>query len=139
MFCNYTCIYFLLFRASTDLPVLLRHIEGNWLGAAIILHQYISLFITLHYIEASYYERKIYTFVIVILWYLNLQPPVQSVLITTKLWVRILFSATCTRWWLAVDRWFSVRTPVSYTNNSDLHDITEILLKVALNTINPNS
>ena len=28
-------------------------------------------------------------------------------------------------------------TPVSSTNKTDLHDITEILLKVALNTINP--
>ena len=26
-------------------------------------------------------------------------------------------------------------TPVSYTNKTDCHDITEILLKVALNTI----
>ena len=29
-------------------------------------------------------------------------------------------------------------TPVSFTNISDLHDITEILLKVTLNTINQN-
>jgi len=32
-------------------------------------------------------------------------------------------------------RWFSLGTPVSSTNKSDDHDITEILLKVALNTI----
>jgi hypothetical protein len=31
--------------------------------------------------------------------------------------------------------WFS---PVSSTNKTDCHDITEILLKVALNTIKPN-
>ena len=37
--------------------------------------------------------------------------------------------ATC---WL-----FSPGTPVSSTNKTDLHDITEILLKVALNTIEP--
>ena len=30
---------------------------------------------------------------------------------------------------------FSPGTPVSYTNKTDRHDITEILLKVALNTI----
>jgi hypothetical protein len=30
---------------------------------------------------------------------------------------------------------FSRYTPVSSTNKTDLHDITEILLKVALNTI----
>jgi len=31
---------------------------------------------------------------------------------------------------------FSPNTPVSSTNETDSHDITEILLKVALNTIN---
>ena len=31
-------------------------------------------------------------------------------------------------------RWFSPRTPVSFTNKTDHHDITELLLKVALNT-----
>jgi hypothetical protein len=31
-----------------------------------------------------------------------------------------------------------VETPVSSTNKTDRHDITEILLKVALNTIKPN-
>ena len=35
-------------------------------------------------------------------------------------------------------RWFSPGTPVSSTNKSDRHDITEILLKVALSTINLN-
>jgi hypothetical protein len=32
-------------------------------------------------------------------------------------------------------RWVSPGTPVSSTNKTDCHDITEILLKVALNTI----
>ena len=32
-------------------------------------------------------------------------------------------------------RWFSPGTLVSSTNKTDCHDITEILLKVALNTI----
>jgi hypothetical protein len=31
--------------------------------------------------------------------------------------------------------WFSLVPPVSSTNETDCHDITEILLKVALNTI----
>ena len=35
----------------------------------------------------------------------------------------------------AADRWFSAGTPVSSTNKTDCHDIDEILLKVALNTI----
>ena len=35
-------------------------------------------------------------------------------------------------------QWFSPGTPVSSTNKADRHDIAEILLKVALNTMNPN-
>ena len=31
-------------------------------------------------------------------------------------------------------RWFSPDTPISSTNKTDRHDITEILLEVALNT-----
>jgi hypothetical protein len=38
--------------------------------------------------------------------------------------------------WLAAGRWFSLGPPVSSTNKTDRNDITEILLKVALNTIN---
>jgi hypothetical protein len=37
--------------------------------------------------------------------------------------------------WFATGRWFSLGHPVSSTNKTDRHDITEILLKVALNTI----
>ena len=37
--------------------------------------------------------------------------------------------------WLVAGRWFSPNTPVSYTNKTDRHDITEILLRVTLNTI----
>jgi len=35
-------------------------------------------------------------------------------------------------------QWFPPGTPVSSTNKTDRHDITEILLKVAVSTINPN-
>jgi hypothetical protein len=37
--------------------------------------------------------------------------------------------------WLATGRWFSPGPLVSSTNKTDSHDITEILLKVALNDI----
>jgi hypothetical protein len=37
--------------------------------------------------------------------------------------------------WLATGRWFSPGIPVSSTNKTDCHNITEIVLKVALNTI----
>ena len=36
---------------------------------------------------------------------------------------------------LAASRWFSTGTPNSFTNKTDRHDITELLLKVALSTI----
>jgi hypothetical protein len=54
------------------------------------------------------------------------------------LWDRISIRAKCTTLcdkvcqWLATGRWFS---PVSSTNKTDCHDITEILFKMMLNTI----
>ena len=57
------------------------------------------------------------------------------------LWVRISIRARCTTLCdkvcqrLATGRWFSPGPSVSSTNKSNCHDITEILLKVALNTI----
>ena len=53
-------------------------------------------------------------------------------------WVRISIRARCTTLcdkvcqWLTTGQWFS---PISSTSKTDRHDITEILLKVALNTI----
>jgi hypothetical protein len=40
--------------------------------------------------------------------------------------------------WLAAGRWFPPGPLVSSTNKTDYHDITEILLKMALNTIKQN-
>ena len=62
------------------------------------------------------------------------------------LWVRIslmqcvLDTTLCDKvcQWLTAGRLFSPGTPVSSTNKTDCHDKTEILLKVALNTINHN-
>ena len=57
------------------------------------------------------------------------------------LWVRISIRARCTTLcdnvcqWLETGRWFS---PISETNKTDVQDIAELLLKVALNTIKPN-
>ena len=60
------------------------------------------------------------------------------------LWVWISIRARCTTLcekvcqWLATGQWFSPSPgtpPVSSTNKADHHNITEILLKVALNTI----
>jgi hypothetical protein len=61
-----------------------------------------------------------------------------------RMWVRIplrqcVFDTTlcdkCCHWLVTV-RWFSLGAPVSSTNKTDCHDVTDILLKVALNTIN---
>jgi hypothetical protein len=57
------------------------------------------------------------------------------------LWVPISIRARCITLcdnvcqWLATGRWFSPGTPVSFTNKTERHDMAEILLKVALNTI----
>jgi hypothetical protein len=40
--------------------------------------------------------------------------------------------------WLAAGSWFSSGTPVSSSNKSDIHDITETLMKVAFKTHNLN-
>ena len=69
--------------------------------------------------------------------------PCNQCLSPLTLWVRIQFrrgvidTTLCDQvcQWPAAGRWFSPGTPVSYTNKTDHHDITEILLKVALNTI----
>jgi hypothetical protein len=58
------------------------------------------------------------------------------------LWVWNLLMARCTTLcdkccqWLVAGWWFSLGTPVSSTYKTDHHDISEILLKVVLNTIN---
>ena len=52
-------------------------------------------------------------------------------------WRCVLETTLCDKvcQWLATGRWFSPDTPVSSTNKTDRNDITEMLLKVALNTI----
>jgi hypothetical protein len=56
------------------------------------------------------------------------------------LWVRISIRVRCTTLcdklcqWLVTGLWFSLGPLVSSTNKTDRHDITDILLKVALNT-----
>ena len=41
--------------------------------------------------------------------------------------------------WPIAGQWFSLGTPVSSTNKTDHHDITVLLLKVALNSITSSS
>ena len=79
---------------------------------------------------------------------MTIQLDVQSMPMPLKLCVRTTpFMPRCTRYNIKVDKvcqrlatgwWFSPGPPVSSTNKTHRHDITEILLKVALNTISQN-
>ena len=55
-----------------------------------------------------------------------------------RLWRGVLDTTLCDKvcQWLATGRWFSPGAPDSSTDKTDCHYIAEILLKVALNTIN---
>ena len=73
---------------------------------------------------------------------LDLELPMQSMHIATNvvgisLRRYVLDTTLCDKvcHWLAAGRWFYPSTPVSSTNKTERYDITEILLKVALNTI----
>jgi uncharacterized membrane protein len=61
----------------------------------------------------------------------------------SRSWRGVLDTTLCDKvcQWLAADLWFSQSTPVSSTNQTDCHNIAEIFLKEALNTItlNPKS
>jgi hypothetical protein len=77
------------------------------------------------------------------IWKLDLQLPVQSVPITTKVVSlnpahgEVLDTAFCDKVCQRLETgcWFSLGTPFSSTNKTEGHNITEILLKVKLNTI----
>ena len=59
----------------------------------------------------------------------------KGVVVVVIVWYITLCDKVCQ--WLVTGRWFSAGTPVASTNKTDRHDITKILLKVALNTITP--
>ena len=61
----------------------------------------------------------------------------QSCEFKSRSWRGILDTTLCDKLcqWLTAGRWFSPGTPVSSTNKADSHDVAEIFLKVALNTI----
>ena len=50
--------------------------------------------------------------------------------VNTNLWTGRGVQYYVIKLWLETGRWFSLFTPVSSTNKTDRHDITEILLKV---------
>ena len=59
----------------------------------------------------------------------------------THSWRVVLDTTLCDKvcQWLATGRWFFPGTLVSSTNKTDRHNIAEILLKVALSTINQSN
>jgi hypothetical protein len=62
----------------------------------------------------------------------NYKPPTKNQVNQTQNFLVLGFDKVCQ--WLATGQWFSPDT-VSSTNKTDSQDITEIFLKVALNTI----
>jgi hypothetical protein len=66
--------------------------------------------------------------------------PHRSCEVEPRSWQGVLDTTLCDKvcQWFAAGRWFSPGNQVSTTNKTDHHNITEILLKVALNTITLN-
>jgi hypothetical protein len=62
----------------------------------------------------------------------------KVVSLNSRSWQGVIDTTLCDKvcQWLATGRWFLSGIPVSSINKTDRHDITEILLKVALNTMN---
>jgi hypothetical protein len=99
-------------------------------------------FLITNFVVCKYSKIK-GTIVVVFVWLLDLQLPMKSEPITTNVVSLNPAQERCTRynilWWsfpTICDRSGVFQsTLVSSTNKTDCHDITEILLKVALNTI----
>ena len=73
--------------------------------------------------------------------YNQCQSPLLKLRVQTLFMGGLLNTTLCDKvcQWLATGQWFSTGTLVSSTNKTNCHDMAEILLKVALNTINqPN-
>jgi len=77
--------------------------------------------------------------VIVIVWWLDFQLPVLSVSITTNFVCSTPVQHVVKFVSYLTGQWISSGTPVSSINKSYSHDITELLLKVALNIITSNT
>jgi hypothetical protein len=59
--------------------------------------------------------------------------------IESRSWRGVLDTTLCDKvcQWLTAGQWLSPGAPVSSTNKADRHDIAEILLREALNSITP--
>ena len=102
----------------------------------------------------SFLENPYQIFIPNVLWMLNIfDYELLYLYIVLQTWYKIFILGSVNGWKLfnvvyfydslrvchgrdhMVGRWFSPCPPVTSTNKTDRHDITEILLKVALNTI----
>ena len=96
--------------------------------------------------KGLFFQGYIRAVMVMFIWYSIYNYLCNQSLSTLMLWVRIpsqrgvLDTTLCDEicQWLTTGRWFSTGTSVSSTNKTDCHDITEILLKVVLNTITSN-
>ena len=96
--------------------------------------------------KGLFFQGFIGAVVVMFVWYWIYNYLCNQSLSTLTLWVRIpsrrgvLDTTLCDEvcQWLKIGQWFSTGTTVSSTNKTDCHDITEILLKVVLNTITSN-
>ena len=79
-------------------------------------------------------SHDLYRCTVVIIWFMRIHV-IYLLLVRWGILDTTLCDKVCQ--WLATGRWFSPGTLVSSPNKIDRHDITEILLKVALNTITP--
>jgi hypothetical protein len=69
--------------------------------------------------------------------YINIPSDLKKNNCLGRIRIMVLNATLCDKvcQWLVAGRLFSPSTPVSSTNKTDRHDITEVLLKVAFNTI----
>ena len=109
-------------------------VNGDWLINSVMKLKPLFSF---YYVESHWPPIDHGATVVMMLWYLDLQLPMQSVSITTN-----VVSSNPAHGELYSIQHYAINLrqvggfhPVKSTNKTNCHDITEILLKVALNTI----
>ena len=129
-----------------------NNMVGNWVGYIrydCLISSLYNLCVNQIWLSNICILGPIYSGVVAVVWQLDLQLPMQSVPITTNVLSSnllrrgVLDTTLCDKvcQLLATGQWFSQGTLVASINKTDRHDITEILLRVALNTktLNPLS
>jgi hypothetical protein len=92
-------------------------------------------YLLLLWLTILFKERE--SIVVVIAWYLITSAISAYHQIEPRSWRWVLDTTLCdkARQWFPTGQWFSLYSPVSYTNETNRHDIAEILLIVASNSI----